>query len=171
MLATQVKSYYMRPDISINLGGMRNVYKEWSVKLFLQNTIQETYNKFQADNTEADNISQSQFAKFRPSNVKLAGSMPLNQSMCEKCANADLAIKSLRKNVPESIRAEYGLTSKYALIEKTLCAKQDVFFLWQSVLWKRVCWLWSGPNPHQAKGLGILWYTAWTDWLHEMAAS
>ena len=51
----------------------------------------------------------------------------MNQSVCDKCANIDLAIKSLSKHLPDNAKTktECDLLSKHKFLERTLCPKED----------------------------------------------
>ena len=117
-----VNFFYKRPDVSVTLGGARSVAKDGTVRSYLQQNVKDTHERYINENTEND-ISFSHFARLRPRNVKLASQLPMQQSVCEKCANVDIALKSLSHTLSEEVRHEFGLTHKHALLEKTLCSK------------------------------------------------
>ena len=131
-----VNFFYKRLDISVTLGGARSLAKDGTVHSSLKQNLKDTHERNINENTEND-ISFSLFARLRLLNVKLATRLPMQQSVCEKCANVDIALKSLSHTLPEEVRHRFGLTHKHALLGKTLCSKGVGYH--EEKCYKRTC--------------------------------
>lgn len=116
-----VHSFYKEEVVSTALGGTRGVTRDGNTVRYLQQTLKETYRHF-LEQQHDFTLGYSTFAKLRPKDVKLFGTIPKNQALCERCANMDIIIdvlktvyKSANLLVPEF------LMSKQALVDCTLC--------------------------------------------------
>ena len=118
----KINFFYKRPDLSITLGCVRSVAKDGIIRRYLQQTIKDTYQRFRTEDPE-NNLSFSHFAKLRPPTIKLASQLPMQLSVCERCANVDIALKSLGQSLTEKVKAEFVLTNKHIFLAKTLCQK------------------------------------------------
>lgn len=121
--ASAIRSFLKSPGVSVAQGGSRGVDKRGEPVYYLQQSLKETHRLF-LENNPQDQISYSSFTKLRPSSVKLFGSTPKNMAACERCANVDLLLQTLKQNIPE-VTEKLQLQSKFDALNATLCAKQD----------------------------------------------
>jgi hypothetical protein len=111
-----VHAFFHRPDITVQIGGPKGINKKGETVQFLQKTVQEAYKEYIAEEKNP-NVGYSTFAKLRPKNVKTYAKMPMNQSVCETCANIDLAIKSFNAISSSSL-------SKSKAVNISLCKSE-----------------------------------------------
>ena len=92
--------------------------KRYAGKRFLVDTYQEIYQKYlnQPEYHKYGVISKTTMRTYKPKNILLSGSTPLNQCLCDHCENCSLMIKGL---VAAGVR---GIPpNKYLVIDSTLC--------------------------------------------------
>ena len=116
----KVQDFYQSPSFTVSLGGMKNVNRKGETVRYLTERIQTVYSKFVSDNKGMP-ISRSKFAKLRPKNVKLKSQIPMNQCVCNLCANIELLRSSLQKAGIQDSK----LTDKELLCASTLCPSED----------------------------------------------
>ena len=76
-----VADYYMSPDISISLGGMRAANKKGEAVRYLNVQLKEVYRKWRAK--FVGRLAFSTFAKLRPKKtIKLKRQIPMNECLC-----------------------------------------------------------------------------------------
>ncbi|XP_071122434.1 uncharacterized protein [Mytilus edulis] len=113
----KVKDFYMRPEASTVLPDISKVIKGKNVYT-LEKTLKQTHRDFLEQNQDT-HIGFSKFFSLKPPNVKTYSNTPLQQCICEYCANVSLKIKTLKhkiKSFPEN---------KYEAVNKTLCPKPN----------------------------------------------
>ena len=92
--------------------------RKYADKRFLMATIDETYRQYELHEEyhTTGKIAKSTFKSYRPKEVKLQQKIPLNQCLCEICANLCNLLEKLLK---------IGLTGipsdKYEVVKKTFC--------------------------------------------------
>ena len=92
--------------------------KRYAGKRFLMSTWEETYKQYLKQPGFHKNgvLSKTRMRFLKPKNIKLAGSIPLNQCLCDYCENCDLMMKALVaagvKGIPRN---------RYSVIDSTLC--------------------------------------------------
>ena len=95
--------------------------KKFSGKRFLRDTLEITRKKYleQRQYHKYGIISMSSMKKYRPSNILLCGSTPLDQCLCDTCENFEQLVKTLialgMKQIPGN---------RYAAVEKVLCVER-----------------------------------------------
>jgi len=120
---SSVHSFLKSPGVSIAQGGNRGVNKKGEPVYYLQQSLKETHRLFLEQNPQ-NNMAYSTFTKLRPRNIKLFGATPKNMAACERCANVDLLLLTLKQNIPE-VADMPQLQNKFDVVNATLCAKED----------------------------------------------
>ena len=96
--------------------------KKYAGKRFLMHTWKDIYKMYeqQPEFPTHGTISKTAMRMYKPKNIKLSGSTPPNQCLCDICENCDLIRKSLLaaglKNIPHN---------KYACVDSTLCQLRE----------------------------------------------
>ena len=119
------EDFFKKPDISSTLPYKRSV----SAKIVepchvLQGSLINAYAEFRESHPESS-ISFSKFAKLRPSRVKTMRTNTFNTCLCEYCANIELKLKALNREVqkdPQHLQ-HCGISDKFAASRFTLCSK------------------------------------------------
>ena len=109
-----VKDFYLRPEISTCIPDKKLVNKH-GPRHVLKRSLLDTFQKFNVE--YPGKMKKTKFCEFRPKNCKTVDTNKWVQSLCPKCANAELMIKTINR----AFEVDGKLTNKYDLIKLVQC--------------------------------------------------
>ncbi|XP_069117201.1 uncharacterized protein [Argopecten irradians] len=119
-ITTEVKNYFLHPEVSTPLPHKNSVDKEGNPRHIMSKTLKETYSDFM-NNNKSTKVGFSKFASLRPTYVKTHKNERLNQCLCEYCLNVELKIKTLKQfNTLKD-------ATKYSIVNGTMCDKKGKY--------------------------------------------
>ncbi|XP_014676865.1 PREDICTED: uncharacterized protein LOC106816757 [Priapulus caudatus] len=118
-----VEDFYQQPEVSVVLPD-RKLVKKNKCRRVLQKTIRNTYEDFKAEHPDVK-VGRSKFASLKPTHVKPSQDTPVNQCICEYCANFELKIKALLLvcDKTKSTEVKSKITDRFKAVSETLCPK------------------------------------------------
>ena len=120
-----ITDYYMRPEVSVVLPSIHHVAKGQS-KHYLQKPLTSVYKEFKEEYPSIK-IGKSKFASMRPNHVKPMSKHPLNECVCEYCANIQLQLKPLSR-LNKNKESECSMfKDRYSVVRSTMCPKSESF--------------------------------------------
>ena len=95
--------------------------KKFSGKRFLRDTLEVTRSKYlqQSEYHKYGIISMSSMKKYRPANILLCGSTPLDQCLCDHCENVEQLLRTLCAIGLRSIPS-----NRYGTVNKVVCSER-----------------------------------------------
>lgn len=124
-----LQEHYIRPDVSTEMPNKKGLAANAvSAKHVLQRTIASTYKSFREEHPTFK-VGRSKFAALRPKNVVTQRHANLYQCLCEYCANIDLKIEAIKKELARHKKVHLlpALGDKYDTCAKTICEHEGKY--------------------------------------------